>query len=203
MAKGKGRGRLSSIDLLPDECAPLIAWAADELRKNERTQTAIYVEFFDKLQELKREHLGELEFDIPSKSSFNRYSVNLAILSKRMDDTRRIAKALSKQFDAAASDDLTLIAAEAVKTLVFEVLTTRGEAGVDPKGAMALANALRAATQAQNLSTQRREKIETAFAKKTDAALTAVAAEAGLSAETVAQLRRDVLGVRPAKGEGK
>ncbi len=98
--------------------------------------------------------------------------------------------------DAEASDDLTLIAAEAIKTLVFEVLTSAGECGIDPKGAMQLAAALRAATQAQGVSTTRRQKIEAEFEEKADEAIEKVSKSAGLNAEQVAQLRRDFLGVR-------
>ena len=35
----KGRGRLSGIELLPAEASPVIAWAANELRSRDRTQT--------------------------------------------------------------------------------------------------------------------------------------------------------------------
>ena len=85
----------------------------------------------------------ELEFTVPSFSAFNRHAIKLATLSRRLDETREITGVLAEKFDAKASDDLTIIAAEAIKTLVFEVLTAAGESGVDPKGAMNLANALR------------------------------------------------------------
>ena len=49
MTARKGRGRLSSIDLLPEECSEAITWAAQELAKRERTQVDIYAEFKDML----------------------------------------------------------------------------------------------------------------------------------------------------------
>ena len=196
MAARKGRGRLAAIELLPAEADPVIAWAADELRDRDRTQTEIYEEFYSKLEELQREHRGELEFAIPSRSAFNRYSIRLATMTRRMEETREIAGAIAKRFDAEASDDLTLIAAEAIKTLVFETLTAAGEHGVDPKGAMQLANALRAATQAQGVSTARRVKVEKAFAKDVNAALDQVAKVKGMTAETVEAIKDQILGVR-------
>jgi phytoene dehydrogenase-like protein len=190
-----GRSRLSGIELLPEECAPIVAWAALELQDREKTQTDIYEEFFAKLEALKKEHRGELAFTIPSFSAFNRYSIKLATLSSRLNQMRDIASTIADKFDAKASDDLTLIAAEAIKTLIFELLTSAGEAGIDPKGAMALANALRAAAQAQGVSLATRQKAEAEFAAKATAAVTAVAKTKGLTAEASQEILDRILGV--------
>ncbi len=192
----RGRGRLSSIEQLPPECDQIIVWAANELRSRDRTQKEIYEEFFLKLETLQGEHHGELEFTIPSFSSFNRYSLKQAHLTRRLEDTTAIAGSIADTFSAEKSDDLTLIAAEAIKTLVFELLTDAGESGMAPKDAMNLANALRSATAAQGISSKRRQQVEKDFAKKTDAALDKVAQAKGLSSETVATLRREFLGLR-------
>lgn len=192
---GKGRGQLSAIERLPDACEPVIAWAANELRDREKTQTEIYEEFFSRLEAVKREHRGELDFVIPSFSAFNRFSLKLSALTRRLEATREIAATISERFDAEASDDLTLIAAEAIKTLVFEILTDAGESGVDPKGAMALANALHKATQAQSVSTARRQKVEKEFADKANAAIDKVAAVKGLTKDTVEDIKAKILGV--------
>lgn len=196
MATRTGRGRLSGIELLPDEASPIIAWAAEALRDRERTQLDIYEEFFNRLNALKREHRGELDFAIPSFSAFNRYSIRLATLTRRLEETREIAGAISKRFDAEASDDLTLIAAEAIKTLVFEVLTEGGEAGIDPKGAMQLAAALRSAAQAQGVSTARRVKVEKEFGEKVEEAVETIVREKGMTAETAEAIKAKILGVQ-------
>ncbi|WP_428527133.1 DUF3486 family protein [Roseibium sp.] len=192
----KGRGRLSSIEQLPPECDQVIAWAANELRSRDRTQVEIYEEFYLKLEEIQKAAHGELEFTIPSPSSFNRYALKQAHLTRRLEDTRAIAASISESFDAEASDDLTLIAAEAIKTLIFELLTDAGESGLDPKSAMDLANALRSASTAQNISTKRRAQVEADFAKKTDAALKSVATVKGLTSETVDEIKAKILGVK-------
>ncbi|MGW9946980.1 hypothetical protein J2W92_002317 [Rhizobium leguminosarum] len=202
----KGRGKLSAIDLLPDECDPVVSWAAQELASRDRTQLEIFAEFKTKLIALQGE-LG-LAFDIPSFSAFNRYSIRLAMLSRRLEQTRDIAETLSQRMDAAGSDDLTLIAAEAIKTLIFEVLQSSGEAGISPKGAMELANALRSAAAAQASSSNRRLKLEAEDkARKAEAhmkanaerALDTLSKEPGISKEAIARARRDFLGVRPKK----
>jgi hypothetical protein len=190
-----GRGRLTTIEMLPEQCAPVVAWAAEELQDRDRTQTEIYEEFVGKLQALDREYRGELEIKIPSFSAFNRYSIKLATMTRRLDETREIATAIAGKFDAQASDDLTLIAAEAIKTLIFELLTSAGESGIDPKGAMSLANALRAAAQAQTVSTARRQKVEADFADKAAKAVNSVTKSRGLSAETAQDILSQILGV--------
>ncbi|MBO0346029.1 DUF3486 family protein [Roseibium sp. CAU 1637] len=192
----KGRGRLSAIEQLPPECDDTIAWAANELRMRERTQTDIYQEFHGRLEAVLREQRGEIEFKIPSFSAFNRYSLKLAMLTRRLEETREIAGSIADKFDAEASDDLTLIAAEAVKTLVFELLTDAGESGIDPKGALNLAGALRAAAQAQGVSTQRRQKVEKDFADKATEAVETVARVKGLTAETAEAIKAQILGVQ-------
>ncbi|PZP54346.1 MAG: hypothetical protein DI595_00160 [Agrobacterium fabrum] len=190
-----GRGRLSGIELLPEACADAVAWAASELQNRERTQTDIYEEFVGKLELLHQEHRGELEFSIPSFSAFNRYSIRLATLTQRLNQTREIATTLASKFDAAASDDLTLIASEAIKTLVFELVTNGGEAGFDPKGAKALADALFSASRAQGVSTNRRQKVEAEFATKAKEAVKTVAKSKGLSEEAAAEILDKILGV--------
>ena len=190
-----GRGRLSSFELLPPQCAPIIAWASEELQKRDRTQTEIYEEFFGRMEALKREFRGELEFDIPAFSSFNRYSIRLATLTGRMNETREISSALAEKFDAGDSDNLTLIAGEAIKTLVFELLTSAGEAGMAAKDAMQLASALRFAAQAQGVSTKRRQSINAEFSAKVTEAVDTVAKLKGLSSEASEAIKAQILGI--------
>ncbi len=150
-----------------------------------------------KLSELEREYRGELEISIPSFQAFNRYSLRLATLTQRLNDTREIAATLAEKFDASDSDNLTLIAAEAIKTLVFELVTNSGEAGFKPKEAMSLAAALRSATQAQQVSTVRRSKIEKDLATMADKAVDAVKkAGAEVNKEDVLRLIREAIAVR-------
>lgn len=190
----RGRGRLSAIDRLPEECDAAVAWAAQELSGRDRTQTEIYAEFREKL--IAVQGGTGAGFDVPSFSAFNRYSLRLAAMTRRIEETRAIATTITERLDAGASDDLTVIAAEAIKTLIFEILQSAGEGGVSTKGAQELANALRAAAAAQSVSTARRQKVEAEFAEKVDEVVETVGREAGLSAERVAQLRREFLGVR-------
>ena len=191
----KGRGRLSGLQLLPEPCAPAVAWASAELNKNERSQTEIYKEFVTKLEAIEREFRGELEFSIPSFSAFNRHSLRLAAMTHSMNETRMIAASLFEQYDPEESDQLTIIAAEAIKTLILQTFASRGDK-IETKGAVDLANALRAATQAQNVSSDRRRKVEAEFAAKAKDAVKAVQKAKGLTQEAADEILSKILGVQ-------
>lgn len=184
----KGRGRLNSIQTLPPEVNHIVAWAAAELQANQRSQLDIYQEFSDKLAHAMRESRGELEFKIPSFSAFNRYSIALDDLTRELNETREMAAAIASTFDPEESDDLTLIAVEAIKSVVFTMIRTkRGE--MDTKDAKQLADALRSALTAQSISTARRQKVEAEFRAKMGEVTEAVR-KAGVSEETLAEINR-------------
>lgn len=194
-SRSRGRGRLSSIELMPPECDSIISWAASELAGRDRTQTDIYAEFVSQCEALMAEHRGELEFDIPSFSAFNRYSIRLARLTRRLEQTRDIVATIAKKFDARESDDLTIMTAETLKSLVLHMLADAGDEGMEPKDAMMLASAFRQAAQAQSISTERRRKIERDFEARVGEAVETVAKTRGLTAETTEAIKAQILGV--------
>ena len=191
----RGRGRLSSIELLPAEANDIVAWAAQELARRERTQTDIYAEFVQRCEELMAEQRGEIEFAIPAFSSFNRYAVRMARLTRRLDQTRAIVAQLADKFDPADADNLTVMAAETIKALVFNMLAEADEDSVAPLGVMQLAAAFKQAVQAQSISSDRRRKVEADFAAKVDTAVATVARAKGLTAETAEAIKAQILGV--------
>ncbi len=191
---GIGRGRLTSFDLLPTEAEGIVAWAACELADREKTQTDIYAEFVGKCEALMAEHRGELEFAIPAFSSFNRYSIRQARLSKRLAETREIVAVLAQKHDAKASDDLTILSGEMIKSVVLHMLGD-GADGIAPKDLKALADAFRAAQQAQNMSTDRKTKEDAKLAARVGEAVESVAKARGMSAETVQAVKAAILGV--------
>lgn len=189
-----GRGRLSSFDLLPPEADAIVSWAASELSDRDKTQTDIYAEFVAKCQALMAEHRGELEFKVPAFSSFNRYSVRQARLSRRLDQTRGIVKVLAEKHDVQASDDLTVIAGEMIKSVVLHMLGDAAD-GIAPKELKELADAFRSAQAAQNMSTTRKAKETVALQERLGEAVTAVAKAKGLTAETAEAIKAQILGV--------
>ena len=189
-----GRGRLSSLELLPPEANGIVAWAAGELADREKTQTDIYAEFVTRCQQLMAEHRGELEFKIPAFSSFNRFSMRQARMSRRLDQTRDIVKVLSQKHDPQTADEVTIIAAEMIKAAVLYA-TGDGEDVMDGKELKALAEALRAAQAAQNLSSTRKAKETAELQARLGEAVDAVAKARGLTAETTEAIKADILGV--------
>lgn len=202
----KGRGWLSSIDKLPEECQSIVSWAARELAGMDRTQVDVYGEFKKKLIALQGEQ--GIDFDIPSFRSFSRYSVRLAELSKTIEQARNIAATLSDRFDVTGSDDLTIIAAEAIKALMLETVMMSTNGKLTPKAAMELGTALKQLASAQATSSNRRLKIEaeeklrqveSEMNTKAEKALDMLSSEPGISKEAIARARHEFLGVRPKK----
>lgn len=189
-----GRGRLSSFDLLPSEADGLVATAAAALADRDRTQTEIYAEFVAGCETLMAEHRGELEFAIPAFSSFNRFSLRQARISRRLDQTREIVAVLAQKHDAKASDDLTIIAAEMIKATVLHMLGDAAD-GVVPEDLKRLADGLKAAQVAQNLSADRKAKITADVQKRLAEAVETTAKARGLSAETTEAIKAEILGV--------
>lgn len=184
----KGRGRLSSLQLLPPEVNHIVIWAAGELQANQRSQLDIYQEFSDKLNHAKRESRGELEFTIPSFSSFNRYSIGLDAMTRELNEAREMASAIAETFDPEESDDLTLIAVETIKGAVLALMRARS-GKLETKDLKQLSEALRSALAAQNISTTRRQKVEAEYKKALGEVKDAVR-KAGVSDETMDEINR-------------
>lgn len=205
----KGRGRLSRIDLLGPDYDDIVMWAAGQLRQRDTQQNEICAEFNARLK-VRAEEIGDAGFTPISPSSFNRYSVALAETSRRMERTRDIARVLVDKLEPADSDNTTIVIAELIKSAIEEQLKENGEAGTSLKDLKFAGDALRSANAAKKQSSERRAKLEeearrqaeamaNQMARRTMDAVEKAAVEAGLSAAAVAQLRRDLLGIRPAK----
>lgn len=187
----EGRGRLSDIDLLPEEAQDDIVWACAELSQRARTQADILEELNNKLL---IKGLGPI-----SRSAFNRFSVKRAMASRRIVEARGIFAGIADQFTPEAVDEGNIVLGEFLKTVVFE-LAQRDVQEHSADDAMKMARAYLASVQAQKISSDRRRKIEGEFVRKADAALDRLSKESGLPADRVAQIRREVLGLR---GDGK
>ena len=183
----RGRGRLSSIEMLPPECHDTIQWANIQLKERRRTQADIHVEF--------NERLADLDCGPISKSSFTRHSIKKAAVFTRMERTTEITAALAETRTPEDVDDLTIMVTELIKTLVFEMLEKAGEGGFTPKQAMEMARAIQASVQAQSASAKRRAALRAEMTTAVTEAIEKVGQETGLSADRIAQIRREVLGI--------
>ena len=190
------RGRLSSLDLVPEAGQDDIVWAMGELNQRQRTQADILFELNDRLE--------AKGLDGISKSAFNRKAVSVARAGQRMAESRAIFAGIADYLTPEKIDDGNVALGEFIKTLIAEIVSANET--LTPKGAMEVSRAFQSVVAAQNVSFIRRTRAkadEEAQARKTADAVAKVATEAGLSAERVAQLRREFLGVRPQpKPEG-
>lgn len=200
------RPRPSSIDLLPEECEGIVAWAFQELANSKRSQTEVYAEFRNKLIALQGE-LG-LGFDIPHYSSFNRHNLRLGKLTQRMQRTQAIANAVVANSNGVDADKLTQASTRMLKTLLVEVMENAADDGMSFKEAKEAATALRQIALAETASTGQRMKLEAAEKLKqaedamkanAEKALDTLSNEPGISKEAIARARREFLGVRPKR----
>lgn len=191
------RHRPSTIDLLPPEVDDLVAWAYGELKSGKRFQQDVLAEFNRRLQ-VRALELG-VELPAISKSAFSRSALRLRRLSQRLEETREIAAVLAEKFETGGGEDVTLLVGETIKTLVLEVLENAGNLKADGRTAEMMANfalAVKSAEQARKVSAETATRIKTDFAKKAEEAVDKVAKTAGLTAETVANLKSQILGIR-------
>lgn len=182
----EGRGRLSSIDQLPDEAEPDVIWALEQLRERKLPQTVILAEF--------NERLADKGLPPISKGAWSRYAVRKAIQFRKLDEVQRMSGELVTSLGTDGPDQVTVAVAEMLKTAMFQLL----EGGdVSTKGIMELSRALQSAVSAQKGSDEYRRQLEArvqAQMAKAAEEVTEKVKKAGVSAETLAEINR-ALGV--------
>lgn len=193
------RGRLSSLDTLPEWADEAKLWAFGELKSRQRPQLEILDEFNARLRSAAWE-AGITEPPQISKSAFNRASMKLAVLGRRLEETREIAAVLAPKLDQAGDNSVTLLVSETLKTLISEMLANAGELQPDGDTAemlMMTARALHAAEQAKRISSETRRKIETELKDKASKAVDTVARTKGITKETADLIKAQILGINP------
>lgn len=184
----EGRGRLSSIDLLPDEAEEDIVWALEQLRERRLPGNAILEEF--------NERLADRGLDPISKSAWGRYAVRKAIQFRKLDEVQRMAGELVGSLGAEGPDEVTVAVAEMLKVAVFQKLEDGDK--LSEKGIMELSRALQSAVGAQKTSTEHRRKLEDETRARLDKAIE-TAGKDGAAGEDAAsvlkRIREDVYGI--------
>lgn len=194
MIEQRGRGRLSSLDLLPEEAQDDLIWACQQLAERQRTQADILFEFNDRL-EVKG-------IDAVSKSAFNRKAIRIAAATRRQRETREIFSALSGDIEPERIDEHSIVLGEFLKTLIFELLQP-GRAELNADDALKLSRGFKEVMVGQKVSSDRRadeqkreQERERIAREKTAQVIDAVGKAKGLTSETVEVIKREVLGIR-------
>jgi Asp-tRNA(Asn)/Glu-tRNA(Gln) amidotransferase B subunit len=174
-----GRGRLSSLDMAPDEAQDDIFWAMGELNARKRTQAEILSDLNGRL--------ADKNCPLISKSAFNRKAMRVAAAASRLAERRALFEGLAPQFTAERMDEANVVIGELIKTLITEMLDA--DAGTfTPKGAMELARALKHSVEAQTISSEAKRRALDAASRKVGEAVEKVAKEKGITAETRAKI---------------
>lgn len=183
-----GRGRLSSLDLLPDEAQDDLVWAMAQLNERRRTQADILFELNDRLEAKGIEPI--------SSSAFNRKSVSLAKRARRLEERQHVYAGIAPKLtpDKIAEDDMVL--GEFLKSLIDEILERDGNGS---KNVMELARAYLAIITAQAQSTKNRafanELAKKKLTEAMDKAEAAVKDGEGDPVEALRRIRQDVYGI--------
>lgn len=187
----KGRGRLSSIDLLPAEAADDVLWANQELYVRQRPISEIFAEFNARLDAKGIEPI--------SRTAFYNRSLRIAAAQTRMRQAREMFEGLSSEFTAENVDENTVILGEFIKTLIQELVDDAAGAK-RPKDALDLARAYQATVMGQKVSADRRLKLQAEAKANAVAAMEkaigqAEAAGVQSGEEVLRRIREEVYGI--------
>lgn len=178
----EGRGRLSSIDLLPDDCETDVVWALEQLRDRKLPQTAILAEF--------NERLADKGLPPISKSAWSRFAVRKAIQFRKLDEVQRMSSELVASLGTDGPDQVTVAVGEMIKLAAFQML----EKGMDKsKDILELGRAIQSVVNAQKGSEEYRRKLEERVAEKMAKVADEVAKagrKAGVSPEALAEINQ-------------
>lgn len=170
----QGRGRLSRLDMLPEEAQPDLVWLNQELRAGKRHQIELLDVFNGRL--------AALGIDPISKSAFSRYSVRKAMQFRDMDETLRMSSELVEMLGVDSADKMTMALSELLRVAAVKLIETEG-GNLAAKDLMELARANQAAVGAQKQSADYRRSLEDEHRKTLAKTLDQVEAEAGKAAQ--------------------
>ena len=182
----QGRGRLNSVELLPEHADDAVRWAMDALASREFPANLILERFNEMLAAL----------DPPcapiSSSAFNRYSLRFSAQARRLSEAREMAAALAERLDDMPEGDIGLMVGETIKALLNDVLLDGVLKGDSPS-----LEALRTAAETvERLEKGRKANVDTALRaraavmKKAAEALDAAVGEGALDKAAAQQARR-------------
>ena len=183
----KGRGRLSSIDRLPEDVRVQVNAA---LRERRQTQVEI-------LDEVNAELVSRGEAPI-SKSALGRYAVAVEKKMAQMREAREAANAMVGGLDEIKGTDLGRTITEMIKTLAFSKIMKDGEDNqeLDVDTLNKLALLAQRIERASKMSHDREQAIRSKALEAAASAVDETAAQGGLSDEAADMIRRQILGVK-------
>ncbi|WP_166838694.1 DUF3486 family protein [Rheinheimera pleomorphica] len=186
------RGRRSKIDLLPEE----IRRELDaKLRDGRLTQQEV-LDYINDLIEQSQLPPDEKEQLKISRSGLNRYSTQMETIGKDLRELREVSNALVAQLGDKPTGDVSRMILEIGRTQLFKAMMSQSSSEEMDigmiKDAMLAAQRLEAAAMHSH---KREKEIRQLFAAEAAEAAEKVASQQGLTAEGVAALKREILGI--------
>lgn len=196
----EGRGRLSTIEMLPEECDEDIAWLQAELDERKMPQTEILKQF--------NARLADRGIKGISKGAFSRYTVRKAIMLRKQAASRDALGTVFSRFDPTEATETMIAATEMAKYHIAELfMAGDADPGLLNKATLSLARISTIVAREKQLKRQElkdkqeadklaadqaaRERADAEAAARIDRA----GQEAGLTADSIAAIRRGVLGI--------
>lgn len=191
------RGRLHSIDLLPDEAWPHVQDAIAALKARKKPAETIREEF--------NTHLLAMGLDPISKSAFNRYSLMIAAMGGAMLRAREAANLFVDKVAKVEDDNVGLLLTEMGKSIIFDMMSRAAvnDGEFTPKELAAIALTLQRFEKAAAVNiAAARLRVED-YRASAAAAVDTAAKAAGLSAETAEAIKSKILGILPPAPGGQ
>ncbi|HED3669567.1 TPA: DUF3486 family protein [Citrobacter amalonaticus] len=183
------RGRPSKIDLLPD-------MVRDQLHQMLRDKRHTQEEIREAINELINEHNLPEDMQL-SRTGLNRYASRMEEFGAKIRASREMAEIWGSKLGSAPTSDVGKLLLEFVKTLAFETSMdmANSDKTVEPKALGQLALVAQRLEAAAMASHKREKEIQQEFAKKAAEQAEKITRSAGLSAETAADIKRQILGI--------
>ena len=137
-----------------------------------------------------------------SRTGLNRYFKRMEEAGSRMAQAREVAEVWTAKLGQAPTSELGKMLQEFVRTMAFETSmkmmdASEGEDGkmIDPKSLGQLALVIQRVEAAAMTSHKVEKEIRAAFAAEAATAAEKIVTQAGVSAETAADIRKKILGI--------
>lgn len=184
----------STLDRLPKEIREELGrlredgWTIDEL--------------LFKLQELRG--AGRHDLDV-SRSAVGRYVQGIDKVGERLRQSRAMAEALVRQLGDEPDTKVARLNIELGHSMIMNLMTGVGPDGegcqpvqLDPEQVMFLSSSIQKLASARKTDAELVLRLQTEADKRAIAAMEATAKRKGLSADTIADIKKDFLGIRKA-----
>lgn len=186
--KRQGRGRRSSIDLLPDDIRIRLN---DALRDRRLTQQQIREEINAMLEDRGEKPL--------SRSAVNRYSMQIEEKGAMMRQAREAADALVGGLSEQKGTDLGRAVTELIKTLTFDIVMN-GESGDGKPIDVTTLNKLALVTQrierASKISLEREQQLRQQVLEEAAETVEETAVQSGMTEDQAQLWREKILGIK-------